>query len=291
VIAAILVALAGASDSTRVVMLGTGTPAPDPARSGPAVAIIAGGKAYLVDAGAGVMRRASQARGKGEAALDAKAIDIVFVTHLHSDHTIGLPDVIHTGWVAERAGPLRLYGPPGIQEMTTHLTAAWAEDIRIRTSGVQPSTPNGWQVSATVVRPGVIYRDSNVVVTAFSVPHTNWKSAFGYRFDAKDRSIVVSGDTRKSDAVVTACHGCDILLHEVFDPEQLAKRTEPWRRYHSGSHTSATELAELATRARPKLLVLYHQLYWGSTDDDLLREVRAGYSGAVVSAKDLDVYP
>jgi ribonuclease Z len=289
VIAALLLSLL-AIDSTRVVILGTGTPIPDPIRSGPAVAIVAGGKAYLVDAGAGVMRRAAQAQGQGEQALQPNAIDIVFISHLHSDHTIGLPDVIHTGWVGGRSGPLRLYGPPGIQEMASHLTAAWAEDIRIRTSGVQPSTPNGWKVAATVVHPGVIYRDSNVTVTAFSVPHTNWKSAFGYRFDTKDRSIVVSGDTRKSDAVVTACHGCDILIHEVYDPEQLAKRTGPWTRYHSGSHTSATELADLATRAKPKLLVLYHQLYWGSTDDDLLREVRAGYSGTVVSAKDLDVY-
>jgi ribonuclease BN (tRNA processing enzyme) len=290
VIAALLLALATAADSTRVVILGTGTPMPDPTRSGPAVAIIAGGKAYLVDAGAGVMRRAAEARRQGEAALQPQAMDIVFITHLHSDHTIGLPDVIHTGWVAERPGPLRLYGPPGIREMATHLTAAWAEDIRIRTSGVQPSTPAGWKVEATVVHPGVIYRDSNVTVTAFGVPHTNWKNAFGYRFDTKDRSIVLSGDTRKSDAVVTACHGCDILIHEVYDPEQLAKRTEPWKRYHSGSHTSATELADLATRAKPRLLVLYHQLYWGSTDDDLLRQVRAGYSGTVVSAKDLDVY-
>ncbi len=280
------------SDSTKVVMLGTGTPNADPERSGPAVAIIAGDKAYLVDAGTGIMRRAAQAaRDKGLTALEPKRLDIVFITHLHSDHTIGLPDVIHTGWVAERPGALRLYGLPGIREMAAHLTAAWSDDIRIRTKGPQPSIAAGWKVLARVVRPGVVYRDSNVTVTAFAVPHTNWKFAFGYRFDTKDRSIVVSGDTRKSDAVVRACHGCDILVHEVYDPERLSRRAPEWQRYHSGSHTSATELADLAARAAPKLLVLYHQLYWGGTDADLLRQVQAGYAGAVVSAKDLDVYP
>ena len=271
-------------------ILGTGTPNPDPERSGPAVAIVVNNTAYLVDAGAGVMRRAKQAQNAGIAALESKRIGHVFLTHLHSDHTIGLPDVIHTGWVDERAAPLRVFGPRGTRAMAEHLTAAWAEDIRIRTQGNQPHTNEGWRVAAEDVGAGVVYRDSNVTVTAFAVPHTNWEHALGYRFDTRDRSIVISGDTGPSEAVVTACNGCDVLVHEAYSTEKFAGRPENWRRYHAGSHTSTDQLAALATRARPRLLVLYHQLYWGATDEDLLREVRRGYPGVVVSARDLGIY-
>ena len=146
-------------------------------------------------------------------------------------------------------------------------------------------------MNAHEVEPGVVYRDSNVVVRAFAVPHGDWQVAYGYRFDGGGRSIVVSGDTRASDAVVRACNGCDVLVHEVYSAERFVRRPPEWQRYHAAAHTSTTELAALATRARPKLLVLYHQLYWGTDDEGLLREIRAaGYTGAVVSAKDLAGY-
>ena len=276
--------------TTSVVVLGTGNPNPDPDRSGPAVAVVVNGTAYLVDAGAGVMRRAEQAFRAGVTALARDKIGIVFLTHLHSDHTIGLPDVIHTGWVMGREAPLKVFGPKGTRDMTLHLQEAWRLDVRIRSDGLQPHTANGWQVESRDVWEGVVYRDSNVTVTAFPVPHTNWVEALGYKFVTRDRTIVISGDTRPNDAVVEACNGCDVLVHEVYSAEKFREQEPEWQAYHADSHTSTTALAELATRARPKLLVLYHQLYWGATDDDLLREIRKGYSGAVVSAKDLAIY-
>jgi len=276
--------------TTTVVILGTGNPNPDPDRSGPAVAVVVNGTAYLVDAGAGVMRRAEQARRNGIAALKPADIGVVFLTHLHSDHSIGLPDVIHTGWVMGREAPLKVFGPKGTRDLTLQLQEAWRLDVRIRSDGLQPHTANGWQVESRDVWEGVVYRDSNVTVTAFPVPHTNWVEALGYKFVTRDRTIVISGDTRPSEAVVEACNGCDVLVHEVYSAEKFLQQEPEWRAYHADSHTSTTALAELATRARPKLLVLYHQLYWGATDDDLLREVRKGYAGAVVSAKDLGVY-
>lgn len=277
----------------QVVVLGTGTPNPDPERSGPAVAVVAGGTAYLVDAGAGVMRRAEQARRAGFEGLAASRLGIVFLTHLHSDHTIGLPDFIHTGWVLERKAPLRLFGPAGTAAMAGHLTEAYAQDIEVRRSGLQPHTPDGWRVDATdIAGPGTVYRDSNVTVSAFPVPHSNLPSALGYRFQTADRVYVISGDTRPSDAIVAACNGCDVLVHEVYSAEQFKRRPPEWQRYHADAHTSTTELAALAARARPKLLVLYHQLSWSGSDDDLIREIRAvGYTGAVISARDLGVYP
>jgi len=275
---------------SSVIVLGTGTPNADPERSGPAVAVVASGTAYLVDAGAGVMRRAAAAAAKYKIpGLGAKSIGIVFLTHLHSDHTIGLADVIHTGWVAEREAPLRVFGPRGTKDMAKYLTRAYQRDIKVRTEGDQPHTRDGWRVVANDVKPGVVYRDSNVTVTAILVPHTNWDQAFGYRFETRDNKVfVISGDTRPTESLVAACNGCDVMLHEAYSPEKLKARTPDWQKYHTGSHTSTIDLAALATRARPKLLVLYHQLYWGATDEELLAEVRSGYSGTVVSAKDLD---
>jgi len=280
------------ADGSRVVILGTGTPNPDPERSGPSVAIIAGGRAYLVDCGPGVVRRAAAAAAHdGIPALEAERLDIVFITHLHSDHTLGLPDLMLTPWVLERRAPLEVYGPPGIAAMTRHLEEAYAEDVHVRLSGREPETPDGWKVNAHEIAPGIVYRDSNLTVKAFAVPHANWKHAFGYRFETRDRTIVISGDTRPSDAIVTACHGCDVLVHEVYSAARLGSRPPDWQRYHRDAHTSTTELAAIASRARPKLLVLYHQLFWGVSDDSLAAEVRRGYDGRVVSARDLDVYP
>jgi ribonuclease BN (tRNA processing enzyme) len=276
---------------TRVVMLGTGTPNPDSARSGPAVAIVVNGSAYLVDAGPGVVRRAETAYRRGVAELAQAQLTIVFLTHLHSDHSLGLPDLILSPWVLERTAPLAVYGPAGTTAMVRHILAAWSVDVERRLDGWQPQNRTGWQARAHEIRPGLVYADSNVRVTAFLVPHGNWPDAYGYRFDTADRSIVISGDSRASDAVVEACHGCDILVHEAYSDAGFATRPAPWQRYHRHFHTSASELAALATRARPGLLVLYHTLTWGGVPrDTLLAEVRRGFAGRVALAADLDIY-
>ena len=209
-----------AARNTLVVMLGTGTPNPDPERSGPAVAIIAGGKPYLVDCGPGVVRRAEAAFLTGVSALDMPNLTRLFVTHLHSDHTAGYADLILTPWVLEREEPLEVYGPPGICSMTDHILAAYAEDIDVRIHGSQPQNESGIQVNAHEIEAGEIYRDENVTVTAFPVVHGDWAHAFGYRFDTTDRAIVISGDTVATDAVVDACSGCDVLVHEVYAAAQ-----------------------------------------------------------------------
>jgi ribonuclease BN (tRNA processing enzyme) len=160
----------------------------------------------------------------------------------------------------------------------------------MRQEGLEPEKSDGYRVVAHEVAPGVVYRDTNVTVRAFAVPHANWRHAFGYRFDTRDRSIVISGDTRPSETVVTACNGCDVLVHEVYSAERWKSRPTAWRKYHADAHTSTDELAALARRARPKLLVLYHQLFWGATDQDLVREIGRTYRGRVVSGRDLDVH-
>ena len=279
-----------AHHSTQIVLLGTGTPNADPDRSGPSVAIVVNDTPYLIDFGPGVVRRAAAAFRKGIKGLEAKKLNRAFVTHLHSDHTAGYPDLILTPWVLERTDPLEVFGPKGIKAMTEHLLAAYREDIDIRLNGGEPSNKTGYKVIAHEIKPGVVYRDSNVTVKAFIVDHGSWPEAYGYRLETADRTIVVSGDCRPSVSVIENCNGCDVLIHEVYSEAGFARRPVEWQKYHSRYHTSSRELAQLATKAHPGLLVLNHQLFWGTSEEDLLKEVRASYSGKVVSAHDLDVY-
>ena len=291
VVAASPIAPASSAIRTRVVLLGTGTPNADPDRSGPAVAIVVDNTAYIVDAGPGVVRRAAAAaRADSIPALGAARLRIVFITHLHSDHTLGLPDLMFSPWVLGRTVPLAVYGPPGTRAMVEHLQAAYAKDIEIRLHGGEPSNKTGYGGAGHDTRAGVVYRDSLVTVTAFEVPHGKWPHAFGYRFETSDRTIVVSGDTRASDAVARACNGCDVLVHEVISAESLKTRSAEWQAYHRAYHTLGYDLGDVATNARPKLLVLYHQLPMGVDDAELLREVRLRFRGEVVSGRDLGVY-
>ena len=229
---------------------------------------------------------------------------MVFITHLHSDHTLGYPDLIFTPWVLERAEPLEAYGPPGLQKMTDHLEKAWAEDVRLRLQGLEEANNTGYKVNVHEIRLGrvpanasraptlhVVYKDANVTVSAFPVKHGSWKYAYGYRFDTKDRRIVISGDTAPTDEVVKACDGCDVLLHEVFNPlRKKIVESKKKQEYFRAFHTSPEELGDIARRARPKLLVLYHQVMGERTEEELVDQVRAHYSGPLVSAKDLGVY-
>lgn len=276
---------------THVVLLGTGTPNPDPDRSGPAVAIVVDSSVYIVDAGPGIVRRvAAAARATKFAALAMPKLKIAFLTHLHSDHTVGLPDLMLSPWVLGRTVPLEVYGPPGTQNMVDHLQAAYAEDIRMRVSGGEPSNKTGYGTNAHEVLPGVVYQDSLVKVTAFAVPHGKWEHAYGYRFDTPDRSIVLSGDTAPSDAVATACNGCDVLVHEVITEAHLAVRTPEWQAYHRAYHSPAPELGRVAAKAKPKLLVLYHLIPTGLNEAELIGEIRRGFKGPVKVGRDLGVY-
>jgi ribonuclease BN (tRNA processing enzyme) len=269
---------------TRVILLGTGTPNADPTRSGPAVAVVVDSNTYIVDAGPGIVRRAAAAK------IAMGSLRIAFLTHLHSDHTVGLPDLMLSPWVLGRTAPLDVYGPPGTAAMVDHLQAAYAQDIDIRLHGGEPSNKTGYRGKGHDVPAGVVYRDSLVTVTAFEVPHGKWPHAYGYRFQTPDRVIVISGDTSPSDAVARACNGCDVLVHEVISSESLKGRTADWQAYHRAYHTPGYELGDVATKARPRLLVLYHQIPTGIDDAALIREVHARYKGVVVSGKDLGVY-
>lgn len=289
--------LAFAASHTQIVLLGTGSPPADPDKSGPATAIVVNDTPYIVDFGAGVVRRAKAAvLDRGITALEPTNLRVVFATHLHSDHTVGYPDLILTPWARGRRIPLEVYGPKGIKAMTEHLLEAYRVDIETRLkTGTQSSIPDGYKVNAHEIGSGIIYKDANVTVTAFPTKHA--MESYGYRFDTPDRSIVISGDTNPTQATIDACHGCDVLIHEVQTLESLAKRPD-FQDFAAHYHTTTAQLAQLATEAKPRLLVLYHHsiaLRPGvnpqlSSSEELLSEMTAHYSGHVVVGRDLDVY-
>ena len=170
------------------------------------------------------------------------------------------------------------------------MCAAYEADIRYRVDGLEPANDAGWRVNAHEIDEGTIYEDDNVRVEAFRVRHGTWENAFGFRFTTPDRVIVISGDAAPDANVETYATGADILIHEVYSVSGFARRDEFWQKYHSTNHPSAHELGELAARARPGLLVLYHVLFWGSSEETVLEEVREKYTGEVVLARDLDVF-
>jgi len=276
-------------DSTIVILLGTGTPVPDPNAAGPSTAVLVGKRLFVVDAGAGVERRLSAA------GFFAPDVEAVFITHLHSDHVLGYSDLIFTSWVFGRDKPLQVYGPPGLKKMTDHLIAAFAEDIDIRTHGFEYAKPNGYRVRAHEIQSGVIYDSAGVRVTAIPVLHGSWPHAYGYRFDTPTRSIVISGDTRESLALERASAGVDVLVHEVAvlslidAPPGLFHGNV--QRYMRAFHTPDNKLGELAARAKPKLLVLSHIVPTGVADSTLIAGIRAGgYTGRLAVGRDLERY-
>jgi len=275
---------------TQVVLLGTGTPNADPARSGPSTAIVVNGASYVVDLGPGVVRRAAAAAQKGIPALAPAKLKTAFLTHLHSDHTAGLADFYLMPAVLDRHAPLRLIGPKGTKSMARHIQAAYKQDIDNRVRLLERGDANAYKIEVTEIQPGLVYTDENVRVTALRVEHAGWHQSFAYLFETKDRRVVVSGDTIYQEAIARLCRGCDVLVHEVYSELGLTSRTPQWQKYHRNSHTSGPDVGKIASLARPKMLVLTHILLMGVAEAQLATEIRSTYSGPFAIGKDLDIY-
>ena len=273
----------------EVVLLGTGYPRPYPDRAGPSTAIVINGKYFIVDAGRAVVLRLSALQ------QPMPPIAAVFLTHLHSDHTTGLPDPFNTSWVMGRKQPLQLYGPRGTQEMVDGLLKFYAEDIHIRRDLVEKLEPKGAEIDVHIVDEGAVYKDDRVTITAFAVDHRPVEPAFGYRFESGGKIAVISGDTAPSDNLVKFARGADILVHEVYMPGYFARTrsvemtrgdTAEVTRRLGRYHTDANQVGKIAAAAGVKKLVLTHVI--PPEDSDKIRELAArNFSGEIVVGKDL----
>ena len=275
--------------TTNLILLGTGTPNLLPEKYQSGYVVVVDDRSYVVDCGGGVMQRLSQAYERYQ--LDALAmpnLTRLFLTHLHPDHAAGLADFMIAPWVLGRSDTVMIYGAKGTQAMVNHLLVAYEIGIGEHRDGLAP-IDNPLDMRATEIQAGQVYQDEKVTVEAFAVSHGGLE-AYGYKFVTPDKTIVISGDTCPQETLIEKATGCDILVHEVYSAEQFKTRPDAWQKYHSTVHTSAVELAEIANKAQPKLLILTHQLYWGATDESLLWEVTSRYTGNVVSGSDLDIF-
>jgi ribonuclease Z len=264
----------------RVTLLGTGSPRPSVDRNGPAVLVEVGGKYLLVDAGRGVVQRLQQ--------LDIRISDIhqVFLTHLHSDHISALDDIWLTGWIYQRSLPLNIYGPKGAKSFVDYLSQAYSHDVQLRNqySGLDP---NSGVVVAYDIKPGVIYSENGVKVTAFLVDHKPVDPAYGYRIDFGERSVVISGDTTYSQSLVDHSVGIDLLVHEIMSVKSEILEKNPRLQKIQRYHTSPEQLVKVLNGVKPRAAVLTHVIIVGTTEDDVLQQVNNGYKGELYMGEDL----
>jgi ribonuclease Z len=270
------------SDEMRVTLLGTGTPFPNAERFGSAILVEVAGKNLLFDCGRGVVIRLSQVRqgesGVRRTGVGPNEIDGLFLTHLHSDHVVGIPDLWLSGWFLGRSKPLRIWGPQGTSSMAKHLAEAFAFDIRVRQIAPDPLAAKGVEIDAREVTQGEIYNDGSTRVSAFLVDHGTVKPAFGYRVDSAGRSMVISGDTKFSENLVDFARGTDCLIHVAWSAG-WKNRVPPSNR----SLASAEDVGRVFAAVRPKLGVIYHY----KDEEGLSDAVRKEYNGPFVIAKDL----
>lgn len=279
-----------ASDEFRVTLLGTGSPAPVMRRFGPGVLVEAGGKKLLIDSGRGTTQRLLQA------GLRLGQVDGLFITHLHSDHIVGIPDLWLTGWLeatyAQRNGPFRVYGPKGTHDLMQGLVKAHDWDIRARIAD-QNLVPENVRPEVVEFTQGVVYEQAGVKVTAFEVDHGDLlRPAVGFRVDFAGRSVTVSGDTRFSENLIKHANGTDLLVHQVAAArEELLKI--PAFRVILAHHTQPEEAGTLFTRVKPRLAVFYHFVLLGApgvsavTEKEVFELARKTYDGPLLIGEDL----
>ena len=276
----------------RVTLLGTGTPAPRIDRFGPATLVEVGGQTLLFDAGRGVTMRLWQLK------IPLSRVDRLFLTHFHSDHTSGIPDLWLTGWLppvwGSRAAPFRVTGPTGSKELMARLEQAYALDIKIRLEDEKVPLEGIRTEVSEFQSDGVVYQNNGVRVIAFEVDHGDViKPAFGYRVEYQGRAVVLSGDTRYHPNVVKHAMGADLLIHEVGAAKPELLEAQPELRRIFAHHTSPREAGQVFSQTRPKLAVYTHLVLLGSqtvapvTLDELVAETRQTYDGRLVVGEDL----
>lgn len=279
-----------ATAETKFFVLGSGTPNPNPDRSGSAYLVLANDTPYLFDFGPGVVRKMSalsKSWGGAYSELEVENLEYAFLTHFHSDHSLGLADLIITPWIMGRERPLKIFGPASTADMAENIIKAYQPDIDYRIKGTQPQNSTGYKVVFTKLNEGLVYKDQNIQVLAFLNAHGDVKESFGFVIETEDKKILISGDTGPSENLIKYGKNLDILVHEVYSQAGFNQKTPDWQKYHKAHHTSPSELAAIAKQIKPKKLVLSHILFWGATEEEILQEMTTHYSGKIVLAKDL----
>lgn len=281
-----------AQTSIRVTLLGTGAPVPSIERFGPSILVEAGGQKLLFDCGRGAAQRLWQLK------IPLGKIDVLFLTHLHSDHIVGIPDVWLTGWIpaayGRRENPLKVFGPAGTKEMMEYLVKSFSWDINTR-SKENNKVDSGAAVNATNITEGFVWEKNGIRVTPFIVRHADFiDSALGYRIDYAGHSVVLSGDTRYSENLIKYAKGADVIIHEVAAANEQSMQTSPLINQILGFHSSPEDAGKVFEQTKPKLAVFSHIILLTSdptvpppTTTDLINRTQKIYSGELRVGEDL----
>ncbi len=280
---------AGANEATiKLTVLGSGYVEPLADKYGASILVEAGEEKLLFDAGRGTATRLRQL------GVGYESVDKLFLTHLHSDHVVGIPDLFLTGWVlGRRTSPLRIWGPAGTEHMAHHLVEAYEFDIVIRSEKHTSYPAAGARIEATEFEEGVVYEANGVKVTAFTVDHGLVSPAFGFRVDYRGRSIALSGDTRPSDNLIKHASGVDVLLHEAFAPVAYAAAHPEFPQTVIESvqnvHTTPRQAGEVFAAVNPRLAVFYHIDPGEAFARELRNVARESFDGPLEVSDDLTV--
>jgi len=273
-----------AHDLFRVTLLGTGAPPPSLERFGPSTLVEVGSDKFIFDAGRGAMQRLHQL------GIPFSEITGMFLTHHHSDHVVGFPDLWLTGWIGrpwgKRRTPLPVWGPQGTEQMMEHLPKAFHVDIRVRSKSYPA---DGVKLVAHEIKEGIVFDRDGIKVSAFEVDHGGEDlPAFGYRIDYLNHSAVLSGDTTFNENLIRHSQGADLLVHEVTAAAGSAAENAQQLKRIGANHTTPEQAGEVFARAKPKLAVYNHLLLFGSaTSDDLIPATRRKYTGPLMVGVDL----
>jgi len=287
-----IVSYANAQSPFKVTLLGTGAPVPSMERFGPSILVEAGGQKLLFDCGRGAAQRLWQLK------IPLGKINALFLTHLHSDHIVGIPDVWLTGWIpavyGRRELPLQVLGPTGTKDMMDNLVKAFSWDITTRAKE-KNKADSGALVIAKDIREGVIWENKEIKITPFTVRHSDFiDSALGYKIEYAGRTLILSGDTRYSENLIRYAKGADVIIHEVAAANEQTMQTSPLVNQILGFHTSPEEAGKVFEQTKPKLAVYSHIVLLTAepsipppTMNEVILRTKKTYSGAVEAGEDL----
>lgn len=276
--------------STKLILLGTASPRTHSDKFQTSFALMVDGVMYMIDCGSGAHERLVQACAKYGHGITAQDVKHLFLTHLHPDHTVGLSSMLIAPYVLGRDEPLKIYGPAGTRAMAEHLVQAYKIGVH-ELQYFGPRRMSDLAPEITEIGEGIIFKDERIEVEAIKVVHGNLE-AYAFKVLTPHKTIFFSGDTCPVEILIEKAKGCDILVHEAYCQAGLADVPELWQHYFGWVHTSGVELGKIACQVQPGLLVLNHQMLFGDlTEADLIQEIReAGYTGPLVSGKDLDIF-